>query len=280
MNMPALLFGLGSIGAAAFLFRLAKKELSNKKLVATLKMTRIGGIKNGLCLTAGEVVCDAPLKTPYTATPASWYRYGASERRMREKESGYYEHPLASGSRNCSFILKDDTGEIEIVPDGGTVISYPHMRILKSRSGSRTSLGGRIKKIKGIDRKNYPEGKKKPFFRKIEMEDEPLDIPDDLVELALESPEAKNTHRKYSEKWIQPGDHVFVFGTASAGGNGSSVKITKAGKSSPLFLSVDAQDLTAKAFQSNFMVEALIGCGLLGLLGVFLVLIGLGVVNA
>ncbi|MBC2744877.1 MAG: hypothetical protein HGJ93_18055 [Desulfosarcina sp.] len=113
------------------------------------------------------------------------------------------------------------------------MISYPHHRILKSQSGSRTSLGDRIKKLKEIDRENYPEGKEKPFFRKLEVEDEPLDIPDDLVELAPDSPEAENAHRKYSEDWVQPGDHVFVFGTASAGGSGTTMKIAKAGKSGP-----------------------------------------------
>lgn len=277
MNTPALLFGLGSGGAAAFLFRMAKQGLINKKLASKLSMTRIRDIKPGLCLTSGVVECETALESPYTRSPSVWYRYGASERRLRKKESGYYEYPLASGSQSCSFFLKDDTGQIEIVPDGGQVVSYPHGRTLKSQSGSSTSLGNRIKKLKEVDRKNYPEGKKKPFFRKIEMEDEPLDIPDDLVELAPDSPEAKNAHRKYSEKWVQPGDHVFVLGTASAGGSGSSVKIAKAGKSSPLFLSVDAQGLTAKAFQSNFMVLSFVGLGL-GLLGIVLVLIGLGVV--
>ncbi|MBC2744876.1 MAG: hypothetical protein HGJ93_18050 [Desulfosarcina sp.] len=41
MNTPALLFGLGSGGAAAFLFRMAKQEMANKKLAAKLKMSRV-----------------------------------------------------------------------------------------------------------------------------------------------------------------------------------------------------------------------------------------------
>jgi hypothetical protein len=57
------------------------------------------------------------------------------------------------------------------------------------------------------------------------------------------------------------------------------MKISKAGKSSPLFVSKDARDLTARAFQSNFMVLSLVGLGL-GLLGIVLVLVGMGVVAA
>lgn len=278
MNTPALLFGLGSIGATAFLFRMAKQEMANKKLAATLKMTRVGDIKNGLCLTAGEVEADATVETPYTGTPSVWYRYGATRKRSRQGHVGLVDVQVASGSQSCPFFLKDDTGRIEIIPDGGEVTAYPHGRTLKSQSGSSTSLGDRVKKLKKSDSKNYPEGKKKPFFRKIEMEDEPLDIPDDLVELQPGSPEIKNAHQKYSESWVQPGDHVYVLGTASTGGSSSAMKIAKAGKPSPLFLSMNAQDLTAKAFQSNFMVLSLVGLGL-GLLGIVLVLIGMGMVG-
>ncbi|RLB87913.1 MAG: hypothetical protein DRH26_14625, partial [Deltaproteobacteria bacterium] len=128
------------------------------------------------------------------------------------------------------------------------------------------------------DRKKNPDGQKKPFFRKMEIEDEPLDIPPDLVELEPGSSEAKKAHRKYYESWIQSGDHVFVLGTALTDGSSSSMKIVKAKKSSPLFLSMDARDLTGKAFQNNFMVLSLVGLGL-GLLGIVLALIGLGVVD-
>ncbi len=281
MNTLPFLFGIGSVGAAGFLFRMAMQELVNKKLVSRLSLTRIRDIKPGLCLSVGEVMCDAPVQTPYTETTAVWYRYDASERRMREGENRglFYEHPLASGMRNCTFFLQDGTEKIEILPDEGSVVSYPHRRLLKSQSGTITPLSERMKKLREIDQKNHPEGEKKPFFRKLEEKNEPLDIPDDLVELEPGSTEAENTHRKYSEKWVQPGDHLFVMGTAIAGKNGSSMKIVKAGRSTPLLLSSKEKDLTAEAFQSNFMVLLLVGLGL-GALGVFLVLIGLGMVDA
>jgi hypothetical protein len=279
MNTPAFLFGLGSIGATAFLFRMAKQEMVNKKLAATLKMSHIRDIKNGLCLTAGEIEAGATVETPYTGTPSVWYRYGASRKRSRQGHAGLVDVQVASGSQSCPFFLKDGTGRIEIIPDGGEVLTYPHWRTLKSQSGSSTPLGDRIKKLKKNDNKNYPEGQKKPFFRKIETEDEPLDIPHDLVELTQGSSEAKNAHQKYIERWIQPGDHVYVPGTASAGISSAPMKISKAGKSHPLFISKDARDLTARAFQSNFMILSLVGLGL-GLLGIVLVLIGIGVIDA
>jgi hypothetical protein len=278
MNTPALLFGLGSIGATVFLFRMAKQELANKKLTAKLKLSRIGDSKTGLCLTEGDVETDETVKTPYTSTHSVWYRYGATQKRRRKGHAGLVDVELASGSQSCPFFLKDGTGRIEIIPVDGEVVTYPHWRTLKSQSGSSTPLGDRIKKLKKNDNKDYPEGTKKPFFRKIEMEDEPLDIPHDLVELAPGSSEAKNAHRKYIERWIQPGDHIYVLGTASTGSSSASMKISKAGKS-PLFVSKDARDLTARAFQSNFMVLSLVGLGL-GLLGIVLVLIGMGVVEA
>ncbi|MEA2013705.1 MAG: hypothetical protein U9N38_00105 [Thermodesulfobacteriota bacterium] len=282
MNTLPLLFGIGSIGAAGFLFRMAMQELANKKLVSQLSLTRIRDIKPGLCLSVGEVVCDTPVKTPYTETPAIWYHYNASERRLREgheRETKPYEHSLASGIRNCTFFLRDGSAKIEILPGEGSVVSYPHKRLLKSQSGTVTSLSDRMKKLKEIDQKNHPEGEKKPFFRKLDTDNEPLDIPDDLVELEPGSSEAEETLRKYSEEWVQPGDRLFVLGTASTGGSGSSMKIAKAGKSAPLLLSSEEKDLTGEAFQSNFMILLLVGLGL-GTLGVFLILIGLGIVDA
>ncbi len=279
MKTPALLFGLGSMGIAVFLFKMARQERANKKLTAKLKLSRIGDSKIGLCLTEGDVETGETVETPYTSTPSVWYRYAATRQQSRKGHAGLIDVELASGSQSCPFFLKDGTGRIEIIPVGGEVVTYPHWRTLKSQSGYSTPLGDRIQKLKKNDTKNYPEGTKKPFFRKIEMEDEPLDIPHDLVELAPGSSEAKNAHRKYIERWIQPGDHVYVLGTASAVGSSTTMKISKAGKSSPLFVSKDAQDLTAKAFQSNFMVLSLVGLGL-GLLGIVLVLIGLGVIDA
>ena len=279
MNTPAVLTGLGCGGAAGLLFHMAKKELSFKKKTGQLTLTHIRDVKPGLCLTAGKVLCEAPLRTPYTETPAVWYRYGASERRIRKGKnaSGYYDHSLASGSRNCRFVLKDETGEIEIIPEGGTAVSYSHLKILKSQSGSRKPIGDRIKRLKAVDSQNYPEGQKKPFFRKIDMEAEPLDIPDDLVELEPGSSEARNAHRKYSENWIQPGDYVYLLGWAAEGDNTPMI-ISKPDKSSPFLLSAQMQDITTKAFQKNFIVLSLVGLGL-GVVGLFLLLMGVGILR-
>ena len=104
------------------------------------------------------------------------------------------------------------------------------------------------------------------------MEDEPLDIPHDLVELAPGSSEAKNAHRKYIERWIQPGDHIYVLGTASADSSTTAMKISKAGKSSPLFVSKDAQDLTAKAFQRAISWSCLLWAWVWGCWALFLFL--------
>lgn len=275
MNAIALFSGLGCGGAAVMLLRMAKYEFEVKKKTDRLTQTRIGDIVPGLCLTAGEVVCETPITTPYAKTPAVWYRYEAWERRQRKEGSRQPDQALASGTRCCQFSIKDENDQISIVPQGGTVIAYPHFKIMKSQSGKRTPLRDRIQKMKAADRQKYSDGQKKPFFRKIEMEDEPLDIPDDLIELSPESDEAKNAHRKYNEKWIQPGDYIYVLG-AAAEGDGTSKTLRKIDKSSPLLVSAAVQDLTANAFQKNFIVLSVIGFGLV-IVGVFLLLMGFGI---
>lgn len=271
MNTPALLFGFGLAAVAVYLLRLAKQEMHNQKLAKGLTQARIRDVQPGLCLVEGVVESREPLSTPYTQTPSIWYRYEASERRMRKKEAGMVEHQLVSGTQTCPFVLKDETGSIPITLQGGQVISYPHKRILKSESGQRTGIGDRMKKMKEMDRQQHPKGEKKPFFRKLDVK-APLDIPDDLIELPIGSKEARSAHRKYFEFWVQPGDRVFILGTASMDSGGSNLRIGKAGKS-PLFLSYQPEDLTAKAFQKSFYTGLLVGAGC-AIVALFLILVG------
>lgn len=275
MNIPALLCGLGCSGAAIWLFRRAKSEFSIKQRAGQLTLTRIRDITPGLCMTAGEVLCDTPLYTPYSKTPAVWYRYEAFERRAREEGVRQPDQSLASGNQCCPFVLKDETGEIKIIPEGGTAISYPHHNIMKSQSGKRTPLRDRIKKLKAADRQKYSEGQKKPFFRKIEMDDEPLDIPDDLIELIPGSVEAKKAHRTYREEWIQSGDYVYIMGSATEN-DGTSIIINKPDTSTPFLISSKKQKITISAFQKNSMVFLLAGLGF-GVVSTFLLLLGVDI---
>jgi hypothetical protein len=164
MNFVAFLSGLGICGAAVFLFHMAKKSFTYKRQTETLQMTSIRHLTPGLVLTGGEVVCDEPIKTPYTTTAAAWYNYTA-------------------------------------------------------------------------------------------------------------------TQRKYYERWIQPGDHVYVLGTAVKNPRGPGLNIIKGDRRSPFFVSHDAADLSTGEFRKNIMVLLLVGAGM-AILGLLLLLIGLGVVHA
>ncbi len=273
MNTPALLFGCGLAALAVYLFRLAKQDMGTRKLIQGLTPTRIRDIQPGLCLVEGTVESRETLSTPYSRTPSVWFRYEASERRMRQNTSSSCEFPLASGIQHRPFVLRENSISIPVVPDGGSVGTYPHKRLFKSESGTRTGMGDRIKKLKEMDGNQHPEGEKKPFFRKLEVND-PLDIPDDLMELPFGSKEADRAHRKYFEFWVQPGDRMFILGTASMDPDGSGLRLVKAGRSS-LLLSSKPGDLTAKAFQRTMLMGLLVGAGSAAL-GFFLILIGFG----
>ena len=278
MNTIGLLSGIGCLGGAVLMLRMAKQEFINKRLVAALKMTSIGNLRPGLNLTGGEVVCHDPIKTPYTGTPAAWYRYTATKRQPSQSSAKLEERSIGSGSLSCPFFIKDNTGEVEVVGTGGEVTSFPRTRVLKSRSGASTSLKDRMKKLKEMDNENASESGKKPFFRKIEAEGTPLDVPPDLVEIDGDSKEAQKTEKKYYESWIQNGDYVYVMGTLVKDDTTAAPRIVKAAKKSPLFVSRDAEDMDKNVFQSNFITGLLVGAGM-ALVGIVLVLIGLGVVE-
>ena len=113
---------------------------------------------------------------------------------------------------------------------------YPHHKIMKSQSGKRAPLRDRISKLKAADQQKYSDGQKKPFFRKIEMNDDPLDIPDDLIELIPDSVEAKRAHRTYREEWMHSGDYVLHIGLGNRN-DGTEIIICKPNKSTPLLIS-------------------------------------------
>jgi hypothetical protein len=278
MNFITLLFGIGLCGCACFMFRQAKEAAGNTHLVKNLATEPIRHLKPGLVLTRGRVVCDEPLKTPYTQTPAAWYRYDATQRYKRRGAAGFDERTLGSGEQTCAFKLTDSMGEVTVVGNGATVVRYPHERVLKSESGKKASIGDRIKKMKDMDAAANPATGKKPFFRKIDSEGVPLDVPDDLVELTPGSREAKNALRKYYERWVQPGDDIHVLGTAVKEDQGG-MKIIKGGKHSPFLVSTNPEDIGSGSFQKRLKVSLLVGAGL-AVVGVFVLLIGLGAVPA
>ncbi len=279
MNTIGLLAGIGCLGGAFLILRMAKQEFINKRLIAALEMTAIGNLKPGLNLTSGEVACQNPVKTPYTGTPAVWYRYNATKRMKSSSSAKIEERSIGSGSLTCPFLIRDITGEIEVVGNGGDVPSYPHSRALKSQSGTSASLKERMKKLKEIDAAKQVDNNKKPFFRKIEGgEGIPLDVPPDLIEIDRNTEEAEKTEKKYYESWIQEGDNVYVLGTMVKDPGSDSLKIIKAGKKSPMFVCSNAEDLDPSKFQSNFIVGLFFGVGL-ALVGAVLFLAGIGVVE-
>ncbi|OPX34072.1 MAG: hypothetical protein B1H11_11510 [Desulfobacteraceae bacterium 4484_190.1] len=78
--------------------------------------------------------------------------------------------------------------------------------------------------------------------------------------------------KKMKEMWVQPGDRVFILGTASMDSGGSNLRIGKVDKS-PLFLSYQPEDLTAKSFQKSFYTGLLVGAGC-AIVALFLILLG------
>ncbi len=257
---------------AVVLLRHASRDWGFFHQVQGLTLSPIRHVQPGLGLVEGVVEEGETIPTPYRRTPAVGYRWNATEQQAPRRK-GSHERSLGSGERGCPFVLKDDTGRITVDLKGGEALSWPHLCVLRSASGKRTGLGNRIKTMQARDAQQYGAHGKKPFFRKLEAED-PLDIPDDLVELEPGSKEAHKALRKYYESWVEPGDRVFVLGTVSQLEGWNNNLIGQA-PGAPLMLACRPGDLTAETFKKNFYVELLSGI-VLALIGVGTVLYALG----
>jgi hypothetical protein len=253
-TIPFIVGAAMAVFAVVLLHR-AKKDWGYHKLVKGISLSPIRHVQPGIGLVEGVVESEETIETPYTKTPSVWHRWKATARRDLRKNTA--EESLSTGEQGCPFVLKDGAGHITIEPKGGTAISYPHNRVLKSERGKRSGIGKRIDKMKEMDDKQYGPGEKKPFFRKLEQ-DAPLDIPDDLVEIVPGSSEARQALHKYYESWVEPGDRVFVLGTVSVRSGWKNLCITKV-PGAPLMLSNNLDDLTAGTFYKGFIVQLLFG---------------------
>ncbi|HHO75930.1 MAG TPA: hypothetical protein ENN05_05825 [Deltaproteobacteria bacterium] len=255
--METIPFIVGAVMAifSVVLLHRAKKDWGYHKLVKGISLSPIRHIQPGMCLVEGVVESEETILTPYTKTPSVWHRWKATAQQELRKNTA--EESLSTGEQGCPFVLKDSAGRITVEPEGGTAISYPHNRVLKSLSNKFTGIGKRIHKMKEMDEKQYGPGEKKPFFRKLEQE-APLDIPDDLVEIVPGSDEARQALRKYYESWVEPGDRVFVLGTVSVKSGWKNLCITK-DSGAPLMLSNHLDDLSAGEFYKGFIVQLLSG---------------------
>ncbi len=127
-------FGVG-MGLGVLFLLFAMSNLKKKRLIDDTPTSKTKGVFIGLVEVSGTVHCPSPLISHLTETECVQYRWRIQEqwRRTRTEtykdakgntqtrtkvESGWKE--VAGGQKNVRFDLCDDTGSIQVRPEGAT----------------------------------------------------------------------------------------------------------------------------------------------------------------
>jgi len=132
--LPPVLCGLGSLGCLIGAFR----ALRRKRLIDDVPTSKTQGVFIGLAELKGTAESEAPLTSHLAGIPCVQYIWQVDEhwsrtvhetytdakghtRTRTRTESGWTK--VAGGSQSAPFYLKDDTGVIQVVPEGATIHS-------------------------------------------------------------------------------------------------------------------------------------------------------------
>jgi hypothetical protein len=109
--------------AALFLaatFAVWMKSFSAARALAATPRAKVASAAQGYAELAGEALpLGSPLQSPYSAVPCLWYRY------IVETKDGDGDWRASdSGASREAFVLRDETGDCVIEPDGFEVVSF------------------------------------------------------------------------------------------------------------------------------------------------------------
>lgn len=234
---------IGACAGIVFFVRGLKRQ-SWVRLIENIPTSPVRSVAVGLVEVQGKACAfGETLSSPLSKNPCVYYQYKVQELRRSRRHS--YWATVAKGESNLRFLLRDETGEIPVSPVGAS------MEIATDRQFSNSWSGGGM----------------------------PREVNQALEELGVNTQSwlgFKKTMR-VEESFIEPGDQVYVMGTADLGqshfqSDGASGVVIRKGENNKFFY---ISDKSEKELLGSFRVKTLFeiygGAALcLGCVGVFL----------
>lgn len=219
--------------AAVAVFFWGFKEYRKKSLVENVPTSKVQSLAQGLVELEGKAVPQEGqgLRSPLTGERCILYRYVVEEYRDRG-DDGYWK-TLDEGMSDTVFYLDDGTGQVPIDPEG-----------CELRTGEDN--------VFTVDEFKELPGPAKEFIR-------------DSDRLETQEDEFFPEERRFTEYYITPGEHIYVFGKAfpREGHAGSTVNqenaIINYDRDTPMFLISDKTEDELKESMTDRILLAIIG---------------------
>ncbi len=181
-SIKVLFYAMGGFFVGLFFFYKGFVWQKQKQVIENLPTSKIRSLAMGLVEVSGKAVLKpdgVKLKSPFTNKPCVYYKYMIEEYRKQGKNSSWAV--IGSGKDYSKFYLQDDTGKVLVNPTGAN-IDIPHDNIFTSNIGKEPPLS--VKNF--INKQN----------------------------IRHESWLGINKRMRYTEWFIEPGDNIYIIGTA------------------------------------------------------------------
>ncbi len=203
--------GTALIGLGVFLLRAGFSTMGTRRLMGDTPRSKIRAMAMGLVEVSGIVKASATLVAPLSGKRCVYYKITGEQYETSDNDSGWKE--FYSDIRHERFSLKDATGTAAIDPEGAMVhTGMTGILYQKHSAASRhgASLLERIRLCEGVRAVGDPR----------EFEAEVLRDERGFV---------GSGDRRYREYCIEPGQYLYILGTATPGKQGAVIRKGPAG---------------------------------------------------
>lgn len=186
---------LSGVGAAAFVYGF--KRMHRYRMIQDTPTSKVRSIAMGLVEVCGQAKADRFFTARYSGVKCLYYRYVVKEYRRHSsgKRTSYRWDTIDEGEERCPFGIADDTGEVPIVPEGAD-FSVRVRKLFLRKAGLLGGLGALGRLFGGDDEPDRSE----------------------LIELDPNESSFFSMNnvgdRKFYEYFIEPGETMYVLGTA------------------------------------------------------------------
>ncbi len=168
------------LGFGIFSFIIGLKSLFLKRMIENIPTSKVRSIAMGLVEVYGEIVSIKVLKSPFSGKDCVYYRYDIEEQRSDGKRT--YWATIKKDEAYIPFRLKDNTGMVMVDCKGANVD-------IKRDMSFESGIG------------HEPPKQVLDFLK--------------ANRIAHDSFLGINKHMRYTEYFIQPGEKVYILGTAA-----------------------------------------------------------------
>jgi hypothetical protein len=178
---PPFVWGIAGLAIGVFGFIFGLKSLFMKRMIENIPTSKVRSIAMGLVEVFGQVVPFKMMKSPFSGKDCVYYRYEIQEEHHDNKGRSYWA-TVKKAETSMPFWLKDETGSVLVDCTGAKVD-------IKVDSVFESGIG------------HDPPPQVLSFLK--------------TNKIAHDSFIGFNKHMKYIEHFIEPGDKLYIMGTAS-----------------------------------------------------------------